>query len=214
MKKLSAFIPTNFFYYLSCAVGAIQKELIGLRTCMVEARILESNESLLFTARGPGATILIALNVEEKFYHSDVRGSPRTGSAYHSTVRQVIIERWPGIKPTVRDWIRVFNDFTLAKCVGMCFLSHVRIVSCSHVWQASSLISSLWIATPRGRCLGIHRLTTQRQWRMMHLPIGLVRVSRHAPGHRQQVCQCVSFGDTPADQGGTAMDQAGRRGLL
>jgi hypothetical protein len=81
-----------------------------------------------------------------------------------------------------------------------------RILSCSHVWQASSLISSLWIATPRGRCLGIHRLTTQRQWRMMHLPIGLVRVSRHAPGHRQQVCG--SFGDTPADQGGTAMDQA------
>ena len=86
---------------------------------MVEARILESNESLLFTARGPGATILIALNADEKFYHSDVLGRPHTGAAYHPTVRQVIIERWPDITPTVRNWIRVFNDFTLADCVGV-----------------------------------------------------------------------------------------------
>lgn len=91
---------------------------------MVSSGILSASEPLLFTVRNPkdeGRTILVALDADNNFYHSNTRGRPHAGAALHRTVRKVATEYWPGIKPSIREWIRIFNDYPISKFRGTCF---------------------------------------------------------------------------------------------
>lgn len=67
---------------------------------------------------GKRATILIALNAKEEFYHSDEHGRLRPGSVCHPSVRQVTKEYWPLAAMSVRALIRVFNTYRINDLIG------------------------------------------------------------------------------------------------
>jgi hypothetical protein len=100
---------------------------------MIAAGIIGRTDPFMFTVRNPQAleTMLTALNAQLKFYHSDVHGNLLDGAAYHGRVRQVATEQWPGCNPSIRGWIRIFNDLDLVNFEGTCFIYSPSLMFCA-----------------------------------------------------------------------------------
>ena len=85
--------------------------IIRIRTVLIAIGFIAAGAPFLFTARNPsdGVTILIGLNEFHEFYRADANGERVPGLHSHASPRAVITGRWPGITPTIRNWINVFD---------------------------------------------------------------------------------------------------------
>ncbi len=85
--------------------------IIRIRTALLAIGFIAAGAPFLFAARNPGdgVTILIGLNDAQEFYRADANGERVPGLHLHASPRAVITERWPGITPTIRNWINVFD---------------------------------------------------------------------------------------------------------
>jgi hypothetical protein len=96
--------------------------MIALRNFLRSMGLLEPRDPLFFTLRNPnkeGDTLLCALAWDDKFYHSDTAGKPREGAVLFDSPRQVATGHWKDAKPTIREWIRLFDAYKIQFFAGM-----------------------------------------------------------------------------------------------
>lgn len=100
----------------------IQITICKTRLALIALGVILAGAPFLFSIRHPGdgQTILIAVDAEDNFYHAGIDARPLAGARMHSTVRAVVREVWPWLTPSVRPWIRFFDDYDMEYFSGEC----------------------------------------------------------------------------------------------